>query len=84
MTWRFRYRKQAFIFLKDNELLEEVKHKILDFIHGKRVDVKKLKGNWEGFLRLRIGKIRVIFKLDADRKIVEIYKAGFRGKVYKK
>jgi len=82
MTWKFKYRKQAFVFLKENELLEKVRNRIVDFIRGEKVDVKKLKGEWKGFLRLRIGKIRVIFKLDTDNKVVEIYKAGFRGKIY--
>ena len=84
MTWKFKYRKQAFSFLKENDLLETVRDKIVSYIRGEKVDIKKLRGNWDGFLRLRIGKIRVIFKLDIENKVVEIYKAGIRGKVYKK
>ena len=84
MTWKFKYRKQAFIFLKERDLLGEVRDKIIDYIRGEKVDIKKLRGNWRGFLRLRIGEIRVIFKLDVDEKVVEICKAGLRGKVYKK
>ena len=84
MIWKFKYRKQAFSFLKENDFVEIVRNKIISFIRGEKVDIKKLKGNWEGFLRLRVGKIRVIFKLDVENKVVEIYKAGLRGKVYKK
>jgi mRNA interferase RelE/StbE len=84
MTWKFKYRKQAFSFLKENDLLEAVRGKIVSYIRGEKVDIKKLRGNWDGFLRLRIGKIRVNFKLDIENKVVEIYKAGIRGKVYKK
>jgi mRNA interferase RelE/StbE len=84
MKWKFKYRKQAFTFLEENDLLEKVRNKIVDYIRGEKVDIKKLKGNWKGFLRLRTGKIRVIFKLDVDNKVVEVYKAGFRGKIYRK
>ena len=84
MTWKVKYRKQAFSFLKENHLFEIVRDKIVSYIRGEKVDIKKLRGNWNGFLRLRIGKIRVIFKLDIENKVVEIYKAGMRGEVYKK
>ena len=84
MIWKFKYRKQAFSFLKETNLLEIVRNKIVSYIRGEKIDIKKLRGDWEGFLRLRIGKIRVIFKLDVENKIVEIYKAGVRGKIYKK
>ncbi|MCD6362457.1 MAG: type II toxin-antitoxin system RelE/ParE family toxin [Synergistetes bacterium] len=84
MIWKFRYRKQAFSFLNGHDLLEPVRDKIASYISGERVDIKKLKGRWRGFLRLRIGKVRVVFKLDVENKIVEIYKAGLRGEIYKK
>ena len=57
MIWKFKYRKQAFSFLKENDFVEIVKDKIINYIRGEKVDIKKLKGNWEGFLRLRVGKI---------------------------
>ena len=86
MIWKFKYRKQAFSFLKEkeNDFVEIVRNKIISFIRGEKVDIKKLKGKWEGFLRLRVGKIRVIFKLDVENKVIEIYKVGLRGKIYKK
>ena len=84
MTWKFKYRKRAFSFLKENDLFETVRGKIVSYIRGEKVDIKTLRGNWDGFPRLRIGKIRVIFKLDVENKVVEIYKAGMRGKIYKK
>ncbi|WP_269086997.1 type II toxin-antitoxin system RelE family toxin [Moorena bouillonii] len=42
-----------------------------------------MKGNWEGFYRLRIGKVRVIFTVDLTLADIEIYTIGFRGNVYK-
>ena len=47
------------------------------------LDIKKMRGEWDGFYRLRIGKIRIIFKVIFDNKALEIYIIGFRGDVYK-
>jgi mRNA interferase RelE/StbE len=47
------------------------------------LDIKKMKGDWEGFYRLRIGKNRVIFTLDSDSRDIEVYVIGARGDVYK-
>ena len=47
-------------------------------VHG--LDVKKLKPHPNDF-RLRVGSIRILFT--ADKKRLFIYKAGFRGDVYK-
>ena len=42
-----------------------------------------MKGEWEGFYRLRIGNIRVIFTVDLDSSDLDIYVIAFRGDVYK-
>lgn len=55
-------------------------HRILPFIE---LDIKKMKGEWEGFYRLRIGNIRVIFSVNLDCAEVEVYAIGTRGDVYK-
>jgi len=81
--WKFVYRKQAFKFLEQNKLLEETKIKIIKFLKGEKVDIKKMKGNWEGYLRLRIGNYRIIFRIDFDKNIVDIVKAGSREEIYK-
>lgn len=47
------------------------------------LDIKKMKGEWEGFYRLRFGKIRVIFTVSFDSADIEIYTIGARGGVYK-
>lgn len=47
------------------------------------LDIKKMKGQWEGFYRLRVGKIRVIFTVSLDSADVEIYAIGVRGDIYK-
>jgi mRNA interferase RelE/StbE len=43
-----------------------------------------MRGNWEGFYRLRIGKIRIVFLVDIDSAEIEIYTIGTRGDIYKK
>jgi mRNA interferase RelE/StbE len=46
-------------------------------------DIRKLKGEWKGFYRLKIGQIRVIFSIDDKNKILKVHEIGFRGDVYK-
>ncbi len=41
MIWKFRYRKQAFSFLNEHDLLNFVRDKITGYISGERADVKK-------------------------------------------
>ena len=50
-----------------------------DSIHA---DVKKLKGKWEGFYRLRVREIRVLFTIDYQAKLIRIHSIGFRGNIY--
>ena len=45
-----------------------------------RGDVRPLAGHWKGFLRLRLGSDRVIFRVDGDR--MTVYVVGARGSVY--
>jgi len=47
------------------------------------LDIKKMKGEWEGFYRLLDVKIRVIFTVSLDSADLEIYTIGTRGDVYK-
>lgn len=49
----------------------------------KELDIKKLEGAWKGFLRMRIGKTRIIFKIDSLNKELLIYEIDFRGNMYK-
>ncbi|HEY9800045.1 MAG TPA: hypothetical protein V6D25_06770 [Leptolyngbyaceae cyanobacterium] len=48
------------------------------------LDIKKMKGEWEGFYRLPVGKNRIIFTVDIETKNIEIYVIGARGDIYKK
>ena len=46
------------------------------------VDIKKLKGKWDSFLRIRKGNIRIILKVYKKEKQVFIERVDFRGNVY--
>jgi mRNA interferase RelE/StbE len=47
------------------------------------IDIMKLKGNWEGYYRLRKGKLRIIFEVNKNDKIIYVERIDFRGEVYK-
>jgi mRNA-degrading endonuclease RelE of RelBE toxin-antitoxin system len=49
-----------------------------------KLDIKKLKGNLEGFSRIRVGKIRVIFQISKEADEIYIYDIAYRGDIYDK
>lgn len=89
-----KFRKQAVKFLQKansedvtkiqnqlNQLLTVIEQQgIIPFTE---LDIKKMRGDWEGFYRLRVGKMRVIFIVDFDSSELEVYTIGARGDVYK-
>ncbi|MFM6060716.1 MAG: type II toxin-antitoxin system RelE family toxin [Microcystis aeruginosa] len=46
------------------------------------LDIKKLKGELKGFSRIRVGKMRVIFKIGKETDEIFIYEINFRGNIY--
>jgi mRNA interferase RelE/StbE len=66
---------------KSKKILEIFKN--LKFFGSEELDldIKKLKGSWTGYYRIRLGSIRVIFYKKNDLYL-KIYKVGFRGNVY--
>lgn len=47
------------------------------------LDIKNLKGEWKSFLRMRVGKVRIIFRVVAQSDELQIYDIDFRGNIYK-
>lgn len=48
------------------------------------IDIKKLKGHFQGYYRVRKGKIRIIFSFKQDQQIyVQVHAIDYRGNVYK-
>lgn len=92
MAWKINFRKDTLKFLLTQEMAiqERIRRSLntfLDYLNKgvfpfNEMDIKKLKGKQKDFMRLRIGKIRVIFKLDTKLQVVKVYTIDYRGDVY--
>lgn len=89
--WQYAFSKDADKYLNNssvktaNLILKRIKN-IGEWLDDKKelvTNIRKLHGEWDGFYRLRIGHIRVIFSIDEDREIVKIHDIGQRGDIYK-
>jgi mRNA interferase RelE/StbE len=74
--------------MEEHNIAYEIREELKNFLRKLRgekinVDVKKLKGNWEGYYRLRKGKLRIIFEVNKDNKSIYVERIDFRGEVYK-
>lgn len=89
-----KFRKNAIKFLQkvdieDSAKIREKLNQLLIFFEEQGIipftelDIKKMKGDWEGFYRLRIGKFRIVFVVNTNSAEIEIYTIGARGDVYK-
>ncbi len=93
MEWRVRIHRRALRFLEElpGDERRRVEERIRELVRAlnegvlpyRRLDIRRLRGEWEGFLRLRVGDIRVIFRLDFDTKTVYIYHIHRRRSAYK-
>jgi len=89
MSWRINYSSQAAKFIQKNPPhVDGIKDCLKIFIKklsGETValDIKKMKGAWEGFLRIRKGNIRIILSVVENEKTIQINVIDFRGDVYK-
>lgn len=89
MNWRVDISQNAAKFLASNELtIDEVKNlasKAIRYLQGENVniDMKKLKGEWRGFYRIRSGKVRIIAEFHFEDSVVFIEAIDWRGGVYK-
>ena len=64
-------------------LPKETRRKIYEeIIHLPKGNVKKLKGKWRDFFRLRVGNYRIIFKRSGINSII-VYKIRYRQNAYK-
>lgn len=63
--WTYSFSKSSLKFLEqiDREAKERIRARLLelgDYLEGKSpalVDIKRLKGKWDGFYRLRVGRV---------------------------
>ena len=90
MKWTILLSRLASEFLKHAKISEEevfdcIRKSLLKFQGGNvNIDIKKLQGVWDGFYRIRKGKIRLIAEFNFDVRSVFIEQIDWRGNVYKK
>jgi mRNA interferase RelE/StbE len=64
-----------------------VRHRLIaafERLRAKPDSGKKLRGELEGVFSLRIGSMRVVYEVDAEKKVVVVFAIGPRGDIYKK
>jgi len=88
MKWEIGFSAQAQKFIKRENLHPEIISeftKLLNKMRGESVsiDIKKLKGDWQGFYRIRKGEIRIIFELDFQEHMIIVSRVDYRGNAYR-
>ena len=86
MNWNIEYSKRANDFIEEHGIRERVRESIKNFILkitglNINIDVKKLKGEWAGYYRIRKGKIRIILNPSIESKSIFVDVVDFRGNV---
>lgn len=89
MKWRVDFSKDAIKFLRRNNLeenfiIDKIKLVLRKF-RGEQmnVDIKKLTGEWQGFYRIRVGKLRIIAEFQFEYRRVYIEQVDWRDSAYK-
>ena len=87
--WKIDLSKQADKFIEKENVDEDeilfLVQKIINYSKGldENIDVKKMKGNWRGYHRIKIGKVRMILKVDFKERQILVDRIDYRGRVYK-
>jgi len=88
-VWKIDLSKQADKFAeKENINDDQIQLLIQKFINyskglDENIDVRKMKGKWKGYHRIKIGKIRMILRVDFKERVVFVDRIDYRGRVYK-
>jgi len=89
MEWNIKFSHRADKFIDNNQISKSKVVKLIKksirYFSGKdtNIDIKKLKGKWKGFYRIRKGDIRIIAEFDFDNSAVFIEVIDSRGSIYK-
>ena len=91
MEWEIALSRQAEKFLAKNHFPDEfviapvgkALRKFFGESESVSVDVKRLSGAWDGYYRVRSGRIRIIFSFDAEKQRAFVEVVDYRGDVYK-
>jgi mRNA interferase RelE/StbE len=89
MKWTIEFSDDSLKFLKKNNvneyyIIEKIKL-VLRKLRGDNVNIniKKIKGGWSGFYRIKAGKLRIIAEFQFHNNIVYVEKIDWRGNVYR-
>jgi len=87
MKWKVTYSREAKKFIDKNHIHNEIRNSIVKLLkkvkgYDINIDLKKLVGDWEGYYRIRMGKIRVIISISKEDREVYIYRVDYRGDAY--
>ena len=88
MRWTIEYSRYADRFIQEESIQGEVNRQIEGFLRkllgeSINIDVKKLKGEWKGYFRIRKGRLRIIFSIDTSHRSIYVERIDFRGDAYK-
>jgi mRNA interferase RelE/StbE len=87
--WSVSFAIEADAFLRKNNETREmvlvlVRKALLKFQgSAANVDIKKLKGEWAGFYRIRKGELRIIVEFNFENRSVFVERVDWRGSVYR-
>lgn len=88
--WKIDLSKEADKFarkerIKDAEILSYI-NKFINYYKGvdENIDVKKMKGKWRGYYRIKVGKIRMILKPCFKECVIFVDRIDYRGDIYKR
>jgi mRNA-degrading endonuclease RelE of RelBE toxin-antitoxin system len=90
MGWSIGISRQADKFLVHNHLPDDFLYDPLARAVARfsgeavAVDLKRLSAEWEGFYRIRVGKIRIIFSADMHEQSLFVEVVDYRGNAYKR
>lgn len=89
MSWIVGFSLHADKFLRKNNLNKEEVFELVGLTVKKfkgetaNIDIKKLKGKWLGFYRIKRGDLRIIASFDFDNYRVLVEEIDWRGNAYK-
>lgn len=89
MNWSIELSPDSVKFLNRNRLAHNVVTNKIKLVLRKfrgeevNIDIRKLSGKWEGFYRIRSGKLRIIAEFQFEHYQVYIDEVDWRGNVYK-
>lgn len=87
--WKINLSKQTDKFIKKNKIKDDeillLINKFINYSKGsdENINVKSMKGKWEGYHRIRIGRVRMVLKMSFKEKTIFVDRMDYRGNVYK-